>query len=191
MLPSVPFLTGRVEDWQAGEQRDRQMCRQTDVHWSGFRMHQSIQSCSAVRLKSGKVNGAYYTLHTSFLEIKNVCMCEWVCVYIQYGCGYVSAIACMQTATQQTDSGNQATDSLLNLLKPQIVLSLFLERAQPQTQTHTCGCTQTHKIPMWQVWYTWNINTPFLSCTNFETYSLPDSLASRNRRQREHITRFV
>lgn len=116
--------TGREEDWQAGEQRDRQMCRQTDARWSGFRMRQSVQSYLAVRIKFGKVNGACFTLCSWLLKMKN--MHASVCIHI-YGCGYtcVSEIVCMQTATQQTDSGNQATDSLLNLLKPQIVLSLF------------------------------------------------------------------
>lgn len=48
-------------------------------------------------------------------------------IYV-YGCGCMCvrvSNVCMQIAIRQTDSGNQATDSLLNLLKPQIVLSLF------------------------------------------------------------------
>ena len=72
---------------------------------------------------------------------------------------YMGVVTCLQLdARQQTDAGNQATDSVLNLLKPQILLSLFLESARTHTHTHTytytLGCTQTHKIPMWQVWYT-------------------------------------
>lgn len=46
----------------------------------------------------------------------------------------------MQCATQQTDSGNQATDSLLNLLKPQILLSLFYKE---HTNTHMWMHTDT------------------------------------------------
>lgn len=54
----------------------------------------------------------------------------------------------MKTANRQTDSGNQATDSLLNLLKPQIPLSLFQKvhtHTEALTQSHTCGCTNKTK----------------------------------------------
>lgn len=54
--------------------------------------------------------------------MKNVCMCLKVNTYMCV-CVCVSNV-CMQITIQQTDCGIQATDSL-NLLKPQIVLSLF------------------------------------------------------------------
>lgn len=50
----------------------------------------------------------------------------------------------MKTANRQTDCSNQATDSLLNLLKPQIPLSLFQKvymHTEAQIQRHTCGFT--------------------------------------------------
>lgn len=52
----------------------------------------------------------------------------------------VTAISDAKTGTNQTDSGNQATDSLQNLLKPYILLSLF---QKVYAQQHECKDTQT------------------------------------------------
>ena len=59
---------------------------------------------------------------------------------------YMGVVTCLQLdARQQTDAGNQATDSVLNLLKPQILLSLFLESARTHTHTHTRTHLDAHK----------------------------------------------
>ena len=58
---------------------------------------------------------------------------------------YMGVVTCLQLdARQQTDAGNQATDSVLNLLKPQILLSLFLECAHTHTHTHIHIHTRMH-----------------------------------------------
>lgn len=58
------------------------------------------------------------------LSANEKCLYLPVCIYV-HGWGCVPANVCMKIAIQQTDSGNQATDSILNLLKPGILLSLF------------------------------------------------------------------
>lgn len=84
-----------------------------------------------------------------------------------------------------TDSGIQATDSLLNILKPQIPLPLF---QKARTDKHLFKdahftCTQTHKSLCGSCGNTWNINTSLRGFKNFGTHSLLDTLASRNRQQ--------
>lgn len=113
------------------------------------------------------------------------------------GCGKVLINGCVCSFLREncnpTDSGIQATDSLLNILKPQIPLPLF---QKARTDKHLFKDAHFYmqadtEIPMWQLWYTWNINTSLRSFKNFETHSLLDTLASRNRQQQKNKWRFV